>query len=31
MIVMAHGFSAVKEMDLDGFAEAFAAARLRWL
>ena len=30
-VVMAHGFSAVKEMDLDGFAEAFAAARLRWL
>ena len=30
-IVMAHGFSAVKEMYLDRFAEAFAAAGLaRW-
>jgi dienelactone hydrolase len=27
-IVMAHGFSAVKEMYLDSFAEAFAAAGL---
>ena len=27
-IVMAHGFSAVKEMYLDKFAEVFAAARL---
>ena len=27
-IVMAHGFSAVKEMYLDRFAEAFAAAGL---
>ena len=27
-IVMAHGFSAVKEMYLDGFAEAFAAGGL---
>jgi hypothetical protein len=27
-IVMAHGYSAVKEMDLDGFAEVFAAAGL---
>ena len=27
-VVMAHGFSAVKEMYLDRFAEAFAAAGL---
>src|SRR5438093_12863607 len=27
-VVMAHGFSAVKEMYLDGFAEAFAAGGL---
>ena len=25
VVVMAHGFSAVKEMHLDSFAEAFAA------
>jgi fermentation-respiration switch protein FrsA (DUF1100 family) len=30
-IVMAHGFSAVKEMYLDGFAEVFAAAGLNAL
>ena len=30
-VVMAHGFSAVKEMYLDSFAEAFAAAGLNAL
>ena len=30
-VVMAHGFSAVKEMYLDSFAEVFAAARLNVL
>src|SRR5258707_13292773 len=30
-VVMAHGFSAVKEMYLDSFAEMFAAAGLRVL